>query len=284
VGGATPGAIVTSSLNVAAGRFYTDAEELDARPVMVIGPDVADALFPHQDPLDQEVRLKGRPFRVVGVLQRRGSIMGQSLDGIAFIPFRIYLRLYGSERRADTDLEIRAKDASVYQKAQDEVVSLLRRRHGLSPSEENDFEINTNESNNKTVNEFSTLISVAGFGVCVLSLVVGGIGILNIMLVSVTERTREIGIRKALGARRRRILAQFTTEAVMVSLVGGAIGIALGFLVSFLVNWVASLPTSVPPWAVGLAVVMSSGVGRVFGIYPAARAARLDPVEAMRAE
>jgi putative ABC transport system permease protein len=284
VGGATPGAIVTLALNVTSGRFYTDAEELDARPVAVVGPDIVDALFPGQDPLNEEIRIKGRPFRVVGVLQRRGAVMGQSQDGLVFIPFRVYLRLFGAERRADTDLEIRAKDASVYQRAQDEVVTLLRRRHGLMPSAENDFEINTNESNNKTVNEFSSTISAAGFGVCLLSLVVGGIGILNIMLVSVTERTREIGIRKALGARRRRILAQFTTEAVMVSLVGGAIGIALGFLVSFLVQWVIALPTSVPLWAIVLAIVMSSGVGLVFGIYPAARAARLDPVEAMRAE
>ncbi|HEY8209821.1 MAG TPA: FtsX-like permease family protein, partial [Myxococcaceae bacterium] len=256
----------------------------DAREVMVLGPDVVDAVFPHDDPLGQEVRLKGRPFRVVGVLQRRGSVMGESLDRLALIPARTFVRLWGPERAKQMDLEVLAASAEDFQRAQDEVTTLLRRRRGLSPQDETDFELGTNESNSKTVNEFSETVTAAGFGVCVLSLLVGGIGILNIMLVSVTERTQEIGIRKALGARRRRIMAQFTIEAVMLSLVGGAIGIGLGFAVSALVHWVVFLPAQVPAWAVLLAVVMSSGVGLVFGIYPAARASRLDPVEAMRAD
>jgi putative ABC transport system permease protein len=136
----------------------------------------------------------------------------------------------------------------------------------------------------QSFNQLSQVITIAGFGVCILSLLVGGIGILNIMLVSVTERTKEIGIRKALGARRRRILGQFATEAVMLALVGGAIGVALGFGLAFLGRWVLGFPTVVPPWAVALSLGMSSGVGLIFGIYPAARAARLDPVEAMRSE
>jgi len=282
--GGSPEVRITNALNLSAGRFFTDAEAVDAREVVVLGPDIADVLFPHSDPVGQEVRLKGRPFQVVGVLQRRGSIMGQSQDGYAIIPFEVFLRLFGPERAKRMDVEVLAKDADSFQKAQDEVITVLRRRRGLAPQEENDFELNTNESNNKTVNEFSQTVTAAGFGVCLLSLVVGGIGILNIMLVSVTERTREIGIRKALGAKRRRILMQFTTEAVMLSLVGGAIGIALGFGVSSLVHWVVALPTQVPMWAVVLSVAMSSGVGLVFGIYPAARASRLDPVEAMRAD
>ena len=282
--GASSAAQVTNALTVASGRFFTEAEDLDAREVAVIGPDVVDAVFPHQDPVDQELRLNGRPFRVVGVLQRRGSLMGQSMDGFVFVPYQAFLRMYGPERAKSVDLEVLARDADSYQRAQDEVSALLRRRRGVAPQEENDFEVNTNESNNKTVNEFSQVVSAAGFGVCLLSLLVGGIGILNIMLVSVTERTQEIGIRKALGARRRRILAQFTTEAVMLSLMGGAIGIGLGFGVSALVHWVIALPTRVPAWAVLLSVAMSSGVGLVFGIYPAARAARLDPVEAMRTD
>jgi len=275
---------ITNALNVASGRFFTDAEDLDAREVVVLGPDVADIVFPHDDPVGQEIRLKDRPFRVVGVLQRRGSILGESLDSMAIIPAQAFIRLYGPERAKSMDLEVQAADAASYQKAQDEVTAVLRMRRGLAPEDETDFEINTNESNNKTVNEFSQTVTVAGFGVCLLSLLVGGIGILNIMLVSVTERTQEIGIRKALGARRRRIMVQFTTEAVMLSLVGGAIGIGLGFAVSAMVHWVVFMPTQVPGWAVALALVMSSGVGLVFGIYPAARASRLDPVEAMRAD
>jgi putative ABC transport system permease protein len=276
--------MVTNSLTVASGRFLTDAEDLDAREVAVIGPDISDAVFSGQEPVGQELRMKGRPFLVVGVLQRRGSLMGQSMDSLMLIPARTFLRIYGTERARSLDVEVLARDAASYQKAQDEASAVLRRRRGLAPQDENDFEINTNESNNKTINEFSQVVSAAGFGVCLLSLLVGGIGILNIMLVSVTERTQEIGIRKALGARRRRIMIQFTTEAVMLSLVGGAIGIGLGFGVSSLVHWVANLPTHVPVWAVAVSVGMSSGVGLVFGIYPAARASRLDPVEAMRAD
>jgi len=136
----------------------------------------------------------------------------------------------------------------------------------------------------KSFNSLSQVITAASFGVCILSLIVGGIGILNIMLVSVTERTREIGIRKALGAKRRRILAQFASEAVALSLLGGLIGVAIGFSLAFLGRWVLDFPTDVPAWAVALSIAMSSGVGLLFGIYPAARAARLDPVEAMRAE
>jgi putative ABC transport system permease protein len=154
----------------------------------------------------------------------------------------------------------------------------------VKPQEEDNFEIVTNESMTQSFNQLSQVITIAGFGVCLLSLVVGGIGILNIMLVSVTERTKEIGIRKALGARKRRILGQFATEAVILALVGGVIGVAVGFGLAFLGRWMLGFPTEVPPWAVALSLGMSSGVGLIFGIYPAARAARLDPVEAMRSE
>jgi putative ABC transport system permease protein len=148
----------------------------------------------------------------------------------------------------------------------------------------NDFEVHTNESLTASFNQLSTVITIAGIGVCLLSLVVGGIGILNIMLVSVMERTREIGVRKALGAKRRRILGQFATEAVLLSLMGGALGVGLGFGVVFLVDWVLRFPMYVPAWVVVLALGISCGVGLLFGIYPAARAAKLDPVEAMRAD
>ncbi len=163
-------------------------------------------------------------------------------------------------------------------------MNLMRRRRNIKPNEPSNFELFTNETMTKTFNGMSQVITVAAFGVCILSLVVGGIGILNIMLVAVTERTREIGIRKALGAKRRRILGQFATEAVVLSLVGGLIGIIVGFSVAFMGRWLLSFPTVVPAWAVMVSLLMSSGVGLVFGIYPAARAARLDPVDAMRAE
>jgi len=177
-----------------------------------------------------------------------------------------------------------AQGPEVVQIAQDEVTAVLRRRRNVPPGAPSNFEIDTNESVTRTFNNLSQVITAAGVGICLLSLVVGGIGILNIMLVSVTERTREIGIRKALGAKRRRILGQFAIEAVALSSVGGVLGLFVGFGVAFLARWAIGFPTLVPPWAVVLALLMSSGVGLIFGIYPAARAARLDPVEAMRLE
>jgi putative ABC transport system permease protein len=281
--GTTPEYLETSGITVASGRFFSDTEAVDGRNVAVVGLDVADALFPGADPLHHEIRIKGRPFTIIGVLQRRGSFLGMmSMDNLVIMPLRAFQPLYGKSR--SLDLNVQAVDGSLVQKAQDEVTNLLRRRRDVGPLEENDFEIHTNESMTQAFNQLSQVITIAGFGVCLLSLVVGGIGILNIMLVSVTERTREIGIRKALGARKRRILGQFATEAVMLALVGGAIGVAVGFGLAFLGRWMLGFPTVVPPWAVALSLGMSSGVGLIFGIYPAARAARLDPVEAMRSE
>jgi putative ABC transport system permease protein len=281
--GVTPEYVETSGITVGAGRFFGDTETVDGRHVAVVGVDVAETLFPGMDPLNHEIRVKGRPFVIIGVLQRRGSFLGMmSMDNLVLMPLKAFQQLYGKER--SLDINIQAVEATVLEKAKDEVTNLLRRRRDLAPLEENNFEIHTNESMTDTFNQLSQVITIAGFGVCLLSLVVGGIGILNIMLVSVTERTREIGIRKALGARKRRILGQFATEAVILALVGGVIGVALGFGLAFLGRWMLGFPTLVPPWAVALSLGMSSGVGLVFGIYPAARAARLDPVEAMRSE
>ncbi|MBZ4399480.1 ABC transporter permease [Myxococcus sp. MISCRS1] len=272
-----------SGVSVQSGRFFNEVEGLDGRNVIILGVDVADELFPGIDPVGFEVRLKGRPFRVIGVLQRRGSFLGMvSLDNQAMIPLRVFQQLYGKERSLDIDIQ--AKDPGLFRKAQDEVATLMRRRHNLAPDEANDFELHTNESVTASFNQLSQVITIAGVGVCLLSLVVGGIGILNIMLVSVMERTREIGVRKALGAKRRRILGQFATEAVLLALLGGAMGVGLGFGLVFLGDWMVGFPMSVPPWAVALALSMSCGVGLLFGIYPAARAAKLDPVEAMRNE
>ncbi|MCY1022620.1 ABC transporter permease [Pyxidicoccus sp. MSG2] len=274
---------VTSGLSLASGRFFNEVEALDGRSVVVLGTDVSDVLFPGMDPVGHEVRIKGRPFRVIGVLQRRGSMMGMfSLDNQAMMPLLVFQQLYGKNRSLDVDVQ--AKEPELFQKAQDEVATLLRRRRGVATNLPNDFEMHTNESMTASFNQLSVVISIAGVGVCLLSLVVGGIGILNIMLVSVMERTREIGVRKALGAKKRRILGQFATEAVLLALMGGAMGVGLGFFLVFLGNWMLRFPMVVPPWVVGLALFMSCGVGLLFGIYPAARAAKLDPVEAMRAD
>jgi putative ABC transport system permease protein len=279
----TPEWIQANGWVIAAGRSFTEPEQLDGRRVVVLGLDVADRLFPGIDPLNQAIRIRGRTFTVIGLLQRRGSFLGMgSQDNRVVIPLSAFQAIFGKNR--STNITVQAKEAGLVSKAQDEVVNLMRRRRRLSPNEENNFEVFTNDSVTKSFNSLSAVITAASFGVCILSLVVGGIGILNIMLVSVTERTREIGIRKALGAKRRRVLAQFATEAVALSLIGGVIGVVIGFSLAFLGRWMLDFPTIVPAWAVAVSLLMSSGVGLVFGIYPAARAARLDPVEAMRAE
>lgn len=272
-----------SGITIAKGRMFNDAEEVDGRRVAVLGPDVADKLFPSVEPVGQEVRLKNRPYTVVGVMARRGKLMGMfNMDNQVMIPMTTFFGAYG--KRRNISISVEAKDADSVDKAMEEVTRVMRQRRDVPPTEDNNFELSTNESMAKSLNDLSNVVTAATFGVCLLSLIVGGIGILNIMLVSVTERTREIGVRKALGARRLRILAQFATEAVVLSLVGGLIGIGIGFGLAFLGRWTLGLYTAVPVWAVVLSVAMSSGVGLVFGIYPAARAARLDPVEAMRAE
>ena len=273
----------TSGLVIADGRYFNESEDLDGRQVIVLGPDVVDRLFPNLNPIGQEVRMRGRPFTVVGVAERRGKVLGLfNLDNQAFIPMTTYFSLYGKRRSASISVE--AKDKDSVDKAMEEVTRVMRQRRQVAPTDENNFELSTNESSSKSLNDLSAVIAAATFGVCLLSLLVGGIGILNIMLVSVSERTKEIGIRKALGARRRRILAQFATEAVVLSVTGGVLGIAIGFGLAFLGRWALGLYSAVPWWAVALSLGMSSGVGLVFGIYPAARAARVDPVESMRAE
>jgi len=244
---------------------------------------VRDALFPGQDPLGQSFRLRGRRFLVVGLLQQRGSFLGLlSLDNRIVIPLTTFHDLFGARR--GLDIHVQAVSPELVSQAQDEVRFLLRGRRGLQPGEPDDFELFTNDTLTDTFQSLSQVVTVATFGVCVLSLLVGGIGILNIMLVSVTERTREIGIRRALGARRRRILAQFATEAVLLAFWGGVLGVLAGWGLASLARWTMGLLVQIPAWAVVLSLVMSTGVGLVFGIGPAVRAARLDPVEAMRAE
>jgi putative ABC transport system permease protein len=272
----------TNAMEVSKGRVFSESEVEDGSQVMVIGPDIADVLFADIEPVGQEVRLKGRSFQVIGVMTRKGGFLGQGYDNTGVIPIPAFFELYGKNRSLNVSMQ--AWDTARLQRAQDGVELLMRHRHNLRSDQESDFTIFSNESATATVNQISAVVTAASFGVCILSLIVGGIGILNIMLVSVTERTHEIGVRKALGARRGRILGQFATEAVLLSLLGGLAGVALGFFVAFLGRWALGFPTSVPPWAVGVALAMSSGVGLLFGIYPAARAANLDPVEAMRSE
>jgi putative ABC transport system permease protein len=253
------------------------------RRVVFIGADVADLLYPKADPVGQEVRIRGVPFEVIGVAERQGSVLGlQSKDGFAVVPWTAYDVALG--KRRNTNIAVVATLPEDMPVAMEEVISAFRRVRGLAPQEENDFEVFSNETSAELFDDLARMVGAATLGVCALALLVGGIGIMNIMLVSVTERTREIGVRMALGARRRRVLAQFLVEAVVLSLLGGLLGVLLGAGAAVVAREIYSVPARIPLWAVVVSLAAASGAGLLFGIYPAARASKLDPVEAMRTE
>jgi putative ABC transport system permease protein len=266
---------------VPTGRFLTDADSDAERQVMVIGADVASQLFPGRDPIGQSVRLDNRPYRVVGVLAKKGQLLGQSMDLIAIIPFNTFLAVYG---KRDFQIDVAVDDASQLDRLEDEVTGIMRRVRSVPPGEPEDFSVNRTEQLADTYRQLTGALYGVAMGVGLITLLVGGIGIMNIMLVSVRERTREIGVRRALGARRRTIVVQFLLEASLVSAVGGAIGTALGLGAAKVVSLVTSLAAVVQPLTVVGGILFAAAVGLLFGIWPAARAAQLDPVEALRYE
>jgi putative ABC transport system permease protein len=280
--GATGAFFDNNGYALATGRLFDEGEARSGMPVAVIGADVADLLFPNESPLDNSIFVRGHRFRVVGTLARRGEQLGGSLDNLVVVPIASYMPIFGSKR--SLNVTIQARDAARIGRTQDEVVALLRRARGVPPEAENDFDMFSNASLQDTFDNLTGIIASASIGICAIALLIGGIGVMNIMLVSVTERTSEIGVRRALGARRRRILAQFIVEAVMLTSIGGALGVLIGTGIASLIEILVHIPTAVPMWAVMLSMLAAGGVGLVFGIYPAYRASRLDPVEAMRRE
>jgi putative ABC transport system permease protein len=282
VAGGVPDYQFANAVTIADGRFFSDTDVAVGGRVAVIGADVADVLFPGESAVGKEIRVRSVPFTVVGVAERRGATLGGSQDGWVVIPLDPFYQVTG--KVTNHNIAIQALTPEDFNKAQDEVIARLRGIRGLRGLQENDFDIYSNETLTGTFNQFAAVVAAATFAVTLLALVVGGIGVMNIMLVSVAERTREIGVRMALGARRRRILSQFIIEAVTLSLLGGILGVLLGAGGAILAREVWSIPSSVPAWAVLLSLLSASGAGVVFGIYPAIRASRLDPVEAMRTE
>ena len=263
------------------GRFLTDADSEAERQVMVIGADVAEQLFPGRNPLGHSVRLDNRPYEVIGVLAKKGQILGQSMDLVVLIPFNTFLQIYG---KRDFQIDVATDDADQLDQLEDEVTGIMRRVRSVPPGEPDDFSVNRTQQLADTYRQLTGAMYGVALGVGLITLLVGGIGIMNIMLVSVRERTREIGIRRALGARRRTIVVQFLLEASLVSAVGGAIGTALGLGAAKVVSLVTSLAAAVQPLTVLGGILFAAAVGLVFGIWPAARAAQLDPVEALRYE
>ena len=281
-GGVLPDYEPANGVTVARGRFITSTDVMLGRRVAFVGSDIADILFPRMDPLGREVRIGGASWEIIGVAQRAGSILGQSKDGWAVVPWTAYEVVFGRTR--NNNIAIQATSPEDSAKALEEVIAALRRLRGLKPQDENDFEIFSNETSAELFDNLARMVGAATFGVCALALLVGGIGVMNIMLVSVTERTREIGVRMALGARRGRILAQFLVESIALSAAGGLAGVLLGAALAVGAREVFQVPATIPAWAVLLSLASACGAGLLFGIYPAARASKLDPVEAMRTE
>jgi len=271
-----------STFDLARGRHLTPLEIEHGRPVTVIGDDVAEELFPTSDPLGETVRVKGRHFTIVGIAEPQGTTFGVTQDDFVVISLETWQKIF--DRRADVDISIKAADPNDVQAAIEEARMLMRIRHKLRPSEEDDFGFITTQEFLELYQRVTTGVYSALVGLVAISLVVGGIVVMNIMLVAVTERTREIGIRKAIGARRRDILRQFLTEAVILAAVGGLVGVAFGFAIAIVVSQLTPLPYSLTWWSIALGIGISSLVGIVFGIYPAAKAARLDPIAALRFE
>lgn len=289
--GVTPEYFQVRNFELAEGEFITEEHLLGRASVVLLGPDVATKLFGHADGVTGEtIRIEGQPFRVIGVLKSKGGGSFGSQDNFVVIPFTTaQARLI---RRSTSDrvdiIFVQAVSGDVVTKASDEIGTILRNRH-RTPIGADDFTVFTQQDLLKTFQSITGILTVFLGGIAGISLLVGGIGIMNIMLVSVTERTREIGLRKALGARRRDILIQFLTESSLLSLIGGIIGIILGWLISFGVGQIAAARgTDFTPIvglnAILLATIFSAAVGLFFGIYPANRAASLEPVEALRYE
>ena len=267
---------------IAEGRAFNLAEETSGRTVCFIGADIADRFFPTRSPLGETIKIDGRPFEILGVAKAMGTVFGQSRDKFVSIPLTTFLNSYGNRR--SIQLLITSSSEATYQDAIDEALVVMRTRRKLRPDEKDNFGIITPSAvNNLRERIFGTIQTVA-IGVTSIALVVGGIVIMNIMLVSVTERTKEIGIRKSLGARRRDIIQQFLAESVALALVGGATGVSIAYGLSKLVSTLTPIPTALPLLAVAAALLVSGSVGLIAGVYPAWRAAGLDPIAAMRSE
>jgi len=270
--------------NVSEGSFFTEGDVKGAAKVAVLGKTVADALFPQGGAVGQTVRIKNVPFRVVGVLEAKGgSQVGQDQDDTIVAPYTTVLKRLEGRNRLGAII-VAAADPALVSQAMSEMESLLRQRRRLQPGQDNDFMMRSQEEIAAFANQNAGTISMLLGWAALISLIVGGIGVMNIMLVSVTERTREIGVRMAVGAKGRDVLSQFLIEAIVLSLVGGALGIGGGILVSRMIAENAGWPVEVTPASIAMAFGTAALIGIIFGFYPAWKASKLDPIEALRYE
>lgn len=284
--GATPYYEFVHSQYIGRGRFINDTDIHERSNVVVLGRDVVKALFEFEEPLDKEVRIAGMPFRVVGVMESLGTFFGQSRDNSVFLPITTYQKYYPELNPPETVFVIivRPRTRADVANAIDEIRNILRRRRGLSFGEPDNFGISSQDALLDIYNQLTGATYLVLTAISAVALMIGGIGVMNIMLVSVTERTKEIGIRKAVGAPRRSILSQFLIEAVILTGIGGIAGVAIGEVFSLIINKYSPLPAYIPIWAILVGLLVSAAIGIVFGLYPAWKAATLDPIEALRFE
>ncbi len=281
--GVTEDYSLLEELPLVLGRHFNRQEVVNSAQVAVLGFEVARDLFPRRaDPIGREVKIGGRHFRVIGVVEDRGTVMGENRDQFAVIPITSWQKLFGSGR--SVEITVAAKDLDRIEDAKDEAAFQMRIRHRLRPLEGDDFAITSADQLLAIWSGISKAIYGALVPLVGISLIVGGIVLMNIMLVSVTERTREVGIRKALGARRRAILWQFLVEAITLSLAGGVFGILIGLLLAWLISLFSPLPFAIAGWSLALGLGTTFVIGAVFGTHPAWKAAGFDPVEALRHE
>ena len=279
----TPQMAELYDVDLVAGRHITDTDLRDAAPVCVIGYDLVDNLMPGVDPIGRELRWNNTPCQVIGIGKKEGSSLGTSLDNWIILPLTTYKKENGNQQDS-LRVTCRAGSAANIQASVDEVRQIMRGRHHLAYAKKDDFAVETSDSFLALWKDISGTFFVVTIGIASISLVVGGIVIMNIMLVSVTERTREIGVRKAIGARRGDILLQFLIEASTIAVIGGALGVMFGVLLAKIVSWVSPLPSAVQLWSVVGGLLVALSVGLFFGTYPASKAAKLDPVDALRSE
>ncbi|MBN2414074.1 ABC transporter permease [candidate division KSB1 bacterium] len=275
--------LVTSNTLPEIGRFLSDTDVEHRRSVCVLGWDVYQALFPNSDPIGKKIKLGGKKFKVVGVIEKKGAMFGNSMDTNVCIPIGVFQSTFGVRWRS-CDIEIKINSPELMDDAEIELTGIMRRLRGLKPGEDNDFNINKQSMLMDTYKRLTNTLWAVAIGVGSISLLVGGIGIMNILLVSVTERTREIGVRKALGARNHDVLLQFLIESMVICSIGVIIGILFAIGIAKLVAATTPIPAAITLWVVFLGVGFVITIGVFFGIYPASKAARLNPIDALRYE